>query len=112
MEKPVLRANGVEATCGLELNSVDTALLEGYGPKRVDFGGTFGDAEVLIAQDLRDLKDGLRVTKRFVATNMQDAADAASEWLDTVKERTALVLQGIRTIDNSLELVGRSVQQV
>ncbi len=112
LEEPIVRAGGVEATCGLELNSVDTALLVSYGPKTVDFGGTFGEAELLIRQDLLILKDGLRVTKRFVSDDMSEAAEAAAEWLDTVRQRVATTLQSIRTLDSNLELVGRSVQQV
>lgn len=117
-EQLVATSGWIEGRVGLDLNQIDQVLVERYGPATVDFGGTFGvsvdlPAGVFLAQDLKPLKSGMSVTKRFLVTGRPDlAAIAADEWLETVTARIGTALGAVRTTDAAVVLGDRTVRQV
>jgi hypothetical protein len=108
----------IDATIGIDLNHIDQKLVERYGPAVVDFGGTFGQtndnpAGVFLAQDMRPIKSGMKVTKRFTSQGHSDWAQvAAAEWQDAVTQRIGTALGIMRTTDQQVVLGDRTVRQV
>jgi hypothetical protein len=112
------KTGGIEATVGVDLNLIDQRLVDRFGPAMVDFGGVFGQtvlnpAGVFLPQDMRAVKAGISVSKRFLVPNKpQWAADAAAEWLNTMTQRIGTALGVLRTQDQQVVLGNRTVRQV
>lgn len=112
-ELPVVKNGIVTAAVGLDLNMVDQKLLNEYGPATVDFGGTFGTAEVLILQRLIPLQTGMRVTQNFFVQNHpEQASDAATDWLTTVTQRIGNAIAALRSTDQAVVLSQQTIVQV
>lgn len=109
----------VVATVSCDINLVDQGLIDSYGPAVVDFGnGTFGITSdnpdgVTLIQDLRQIGNGLSVSKNFFVLNHPAwAADSAADWLNVVTQRIATALGALRTTDGTVDLGSRTIEQV
>ena len=109
----------VVATVSCDINLVDQGLIDSYGPAVVDFGnGTFGVTManpdgVTLSQDLRQIGNGLSVSKNFFVLNHPAwTADAAADWLNVITQRIATALGALRTTDGTVDLGSRTIEQV
>lgn len=119
VREELVAVNGaVDGIIGIDLNLIDQRLVERYGPAIVDFGGTFGitlanPAGIFIAQDMRPIKTGMKITKRFAVANHPDYASvAADEWQNEMTQRIGTALGILRTTDQQVVLGDRTVRQV
>lgn len=112
------KKGSVWARLGIDLNFIDRLLVDRYGPANVDFGGTFGATPeniqgVFLYQDIRSLVTGMLVEKEFSVPGHPDqAAVAATEWLEVVTQRVGLALGILRTQDRHVVLGQRTARQV
>ncbi len=118
LEPHVVVNNVVTATIGVDLNAIDVDLIHKYGPATVDTGGTFGVTEdnedgVVLTQQYVDLKDGIKLTRKFMVTDHPDwAAVAATDWHSEISDRVEEILVELRTTDALVVLGDRTAEQV
>ncbi len=109
-EAVTMKAQTATAAVVMDLNAVDSRLVEQYQAAFVEFGGTFGitlDNPVGITIPARPiaLSPGLRVVQAFYfQSHPEYAAEAADDWRQTVTQRIGLKLAELRVLDPTVVL--------
>jgi len=87
---PTVKDYTIDARVEVDLRHSDAVVLEALGPLTVDFGGEFG--ETALAEDIRTIRDGLRVSKSF------DIVEDAEEWQDALTQTLREGLEELRNV--------------